>query len=50
MINELAGGVSRLKDQTIMINDEACHQNKLLDSVSFCMVLFSFELPLQVLK
>ena len=34
MIDELASGVSRLKDQTLMINDEANLQNRMLDDVS----------------
>ncbi len=34
MIDELASGVSRLKDQTLMINDEANMQNRMLDDVS----------------
>ena len=34
MIDELASGVSRLKDQTLMINDEANMQNGMLDNVS----------------
>ena len=35
MIDELASGVARLKDQTFMINDEANMQNRMLDNVSF---------------
>lgn len=34
MIDELASGVARLKDQTLMINDEANMQNRMLDDVS----------------
>ncbi len=30
MIDELANGVSRLKDQTLMVNDEANMQNRML--------------------
>jgi len=33
MIDELASGVSRLKDQTFMINDEANMQNRMLDEM-----------------
>jgi len=33
MIDELASGVSRLKDQTLMINDEANMQNRMLDDM-----------------
>merc|ERR1712134_151509 len=33
MIDELASGVSRLKDQTLMINDEANMQNHMLDDM-----------------
>lgn len=33
MIDELAMGVSRLKDQTMMVNDEANKQNQMLDDM-----------------
>eukprot|EP00552_Chaetoceros_brevis_P003820 CAMPEP_0197735822 /NCGR_PEP_ID=MMETSP1435-20131217/1140_1 /TAXON_ID=426625 /ORGANISM="Chaetoceros brevis, Strain CCMP164" /LENGTH=131 /DNA_ID=CAMNT_0043323725 /DNA_START=61 /DNA_END=453 /DNA_ORIENTATION=+ len=33
MIDELAMGVSRLKDQTMMVNDEANMQNHMLDEM-----------------
>ena len=38
MIDELATGVSRLKDQTLMINDETNMQNRMLDDVSSTII------------
>ena len=35
MIDELASGVARLRDQSLMINDEANMQNRMLGDVSF---------------
>lgn len=52
MIDELASGVARLKDQTFMINDEANMQNRMLDNVSFvfmcvCVCVFK-EIQLEL--
>ena len=54
MIDELASGVSRLKDQTLMVNDEANMQNRMLDDVSgifiyFCLLLLLFILLMGLL-
>jgi len=42
MIDELASGVSRLKDQTMVINDEAGMQNRMLDDVSLYYFYLSY--------